>query len=90
MSKVSCEAGIAHRLEMKKRRKAGEKGIRWTAQWEEEQKLEETVEQRRIEGDSFRLEVMRKATELVVHESMSQGEGVRSVKEEEESTRMVC
>ena len=30
------------------------------AQWEEEQKMEEIVEQRRIEGDSLQLEVMRR------------------------------
>ena len=47
------------------------------AQWEEEQKLEEIVEERRIEGGSLELEVMRKALEQVVHERVSQGEGVR-------------
>ena len=31
------------------------------AQWEEEQKMDEIVEQRRIEADSLKLEVMRKA-----------------------------
>ena len=55
--------------------------VRMAEQWEEEQKLEEIVEQRRIEGDSLKLEVMRKAPELVVHERMSQGEGVRVPKE---------
>ena len=29
LGKASCEAGIAHRSKMKKRRKAGKKGIRW-------------------------------------------------------------
>ena len=76
LSKVSCKAGIAHRLNVKKRRRVGEND-QMAAQWEEEQKLEEIVEQRRIEGDSFKLEVMRKAPELVVHEHVSQGEGVR-------------
>ena len=52
-----------------------------TAQWEEEQELDEILEQRGNEGDSLKLEVMRKAPELVVHERMSQGEGVRGPKE---------
>ena len=29
LSKVSCDAGTGHRLKMKKRRRAGEKGLRW-------------------------------------------------------------
>ena len=51
------------------------------AQWEEEQKLDEIVEQRRTEGDFLKLEFIRKASELVVHERKSQGEGVRGPKE---------
>ena len=51
------------------------------AQWEEDQKLDGIVEQRRIEGDSLKLEVIRKAPEPVVHERMSHGEGVRGPKE---------
>ena len=54
------------------------------AQWEEEQKLDEIVEQRRIEGDCWKLEVMRKALEPVVCERMSQGEGVRGPKEKKQ------
>ena len=34
------------------------------AQWEEEQKLDEIVERRRMEGSSLQLEVMQKVTEL--------------------------
>ena len=60
------------------------------AQWEQEQKLDEIVEQRRIEGDSLKLEVMRKALELVVHERVSHGVGVRGSQREEHSTRIVC
>ena len=41
---------IAHRSCMKKRRKAGEKEIKWQHSGEEEQKLEEIVERRRSEG----------------------------------------
>ena len=43
-------------------------------QWDEEQKLEEMLERRRMEGNSLQLEVMQKAPELVVRERMSQGE----------------
>ena len=39
------------------------------------------MRQRRTEGDSLKLEVMREAPELVVHERMSQGEGVKGPKE---------
>ena len=39
------------------------------------------MEQRRIEGESLKLEVMRKAPELVVHERLSQGKGVKGPKE---------
>ena len=55
------------------------------AKWEEEQKLEEIVEQRRIEGDPLKVKVMRQAPELVVYERMSPGEGVRGPKEKKKS-----
>ena len=48
---------------------------------EEEQKLEEIVKQSRIEGDTLKLEVMRKAPEQVVHERMCKGERVKCTKE---------
>ena len=51
-------------------------------QWEEEQRLEEIVERRRSEGSSLKLEVMHKVPELVVHERMSHGKGVKGPKEE--------
>ena len=63
-------------------------GDQMAAQWEEEQKLEEIVERKRIEGNSLKLEVMQKVPELVVQERMSQGKGVESQREKE-STRMV-
>ena len=51
------------------------------AQWEEEQKkLEEILEQRTMEGSSSQVEVMQKVPELVVHERMSQGKGVKCTK----------
>ena len=45
------------------------------AQWDEQQKLEEILEQRRMEGSPGQFEVVRRAPELVVHERMSQGKG---------------
>ena len=36
-----------------------------------------------MEGSSLQLEVMRKVLELVVHERMSQGKGVKGFKEKE-------
>ena len=77
LGKVSREAWIAHKLKMQKRRKAGEKD------------QEEIVERRRIEGTSLKLEVMQKVPEQVVQERMSQGKGVKGLKEKKESTRMV-
>ena len=43
--------------------------------------MDESVEQRWIEGDPLKPEVMRKAPEQMVHEHVSQGEGVRGPKE---------
>ena len=43
-------------------------------QWDEDEKLEETLERRRMEGSSLQVDVMQKVPELVVHERMSQGE----------------
>ena len=51
------------------------------AQWDDEQQLEEILERRWMEGSSLQLEVMQKVPEQVVHESMSQGKGVKDVKE---------
>ena len=50
-------------------------------QWAEDEKLEESLDRRRMEGSSLQAEVMRKVPELVVHERMSQGEGVHCTKE---------
>ena len=51
------------------------------AQWEEEQQLEEIVEPKSIEGNYLKLEVMQKVPELVVQERMSQGKGMKGLKE---------
>ena len=50
-------------------------------QWDEDEKLEETFERRRMEGSSVQVEVMQKVPELVVHERMSLGEQVKCTKE---------
>ena len=46
-------------------------------QWGEEQKLEDILERRRMEGDSSQLEVMQKVPGLVVHERMTKCKEVR-------------
>ena len=51
--------------------------------------LEEILEQRRMEGSSLQLEAMRNVLELVVHERMSQGMGVKGFNEKKKSIRMV-
>ena len=56
-------------------------GDQMAAQWTKEQNLEEILERRRIDGSSLQLEAMRDALELVVHERMSQGKGVKGRKE---------
>ena len=56
-------------------------GDQMAVHWDEEQKLEEIWERRRIEGSSLKLEVMQKVPELVVHERMSQGKGVKGLEE---------
>ena len=50
------------------------------AQWDDEQQLEEILE-RKMEGSCLKLEVMQKVPEPVVHERMSQGKGVKGLKE---------
>ena len=72
LGKVSSEVGTAHKLKMKKRKKAGEKGTKWQ---------HSGVERRRIEGSSLKLEAMQKVPELVVQERRSHGKGVKGLKE---------
>ena len=59
------------------------------AQWDEEQKLEEILEQRGMDGCPAQFEVMRRVPEQVVHERMSQGKRVKGLKEKKEGIRMV-
>ena len=58
---------------MKRKRKADEKRTKWQHCRDEEQKLEEILAQRRMEGSSLQLEFIPKVLEFVVHERMSQG-----------------
>ena len=46
-------------------------------QWAEDEKLEEALERRRMDGNPSQAEVMRKVPELVVHERISQGKKVK-------------
>ena len=50
-------------------------------QWDEEQRLEEILERRRMEGSPLQPEVMQKVPELVVQERMSHGKCVKGFKE---------
>ena len=59
------------------------------AQWDEEQKLEEILDRRRMEGSSLHVEVMHNVLELYVHERMSQGTGVKGFKAKKKVS-MVC
>ena len=63
-----------------------QEGDQMAAPWDEEQKLEEILERRKMEGSSLQLEVMQKAPMLVVQERMSQGEGVKGLKEKKKVT----
>ena len=67
--KVSCEAGNAQKSKMKKSKKAGEQGSQMAAQCDEEQRLEEMLERKRIERNSWNWDAMQKGPELVVHET---------------------
>ena len=53
--KVSSQIVTARKSKTKKRRKT-----RWKVQWAEDEMLEERLERRRMEGISFRAEVMQK------------------------------
>ena len=50
-------------------------------QWAEDEKLEELLEQRRMERCSLQAEVTQKTPELVVRARMSQSKGVKTAKE---------
>ena len=58
----------------------GQKEDQVEVQWAEDEKLEEVLDRRRMEGNSLQAEVTQKVAELVVHEHMSQRKK-RSVRE---------
>ena len=64
-------------IENEEEEESWREGGQIAAQWEEEQKLEEIVERRRIEGSSLKLEVMQNVLEPMLHEQMSQCKGVK-------------
>ena len=76
LGKVSSTIGTARKSKTKKRRKrkTGEMKNQMKVQWNEEQKLKETLERRRVE-------VMQKVPEFVVHERMTKGEEVKCTEE---------
>ena len=57
------------------------------ALWEEEQKLKEIMERRRMEGSSLQVDAMQRVQELVVSERMLQGKRVKSLKEKKKIPR---
>ena len=77
LDKASSKIGVARKSRMKKRRKRliGERKNQVEVQWAEDEKFEESLERRRMEGSFLQLDVMHEVPESVVHERMSQGEG---------------
>ena len=55
-------------------------------QWAKDEKLEESLEQRRMEGSSLQADVVQKVLELAVHERISQGEKARGTKAKKQVT----
>ena len=53
-------------------------------QWAEYLRLEESLERRRMEGNSLRVGVAKKVPEFVVHERMSQGKEVRGTNDKKQ------
>ena len=77
---TSCEAGIARRLKMKKRKKAGKKRIKWQSNGRRSKNWRESWK----EGQKEALQIWmpcKKVPELVVNERMPQGKRVKSPKE---------
>ena len=64
-----------------------QEGDQMAALWEEEQKLKEIMERRRMEGSSLQLDAMQRVQELVLNERMLQGKRVKSLKEKKKIPR---
>ena len=67
-------------IEKEEEEESWQEGDQMAAQWDAEQKLEEILERRRMEGSSLQLDVMQKVEELVLHERMSQSKGLKGLK----------
>ena len=78
LDKGSCRAGTALEVWQKE----NQIGLRWAM----DEKLERSLERRRMEGSSLQADVMQKVPELSVHERMSQGEEVREMKDKPNSS----
>ena len=79
--KTLCKDGIARRLSLKKKKRKADKKVTNGRTMGTGTTFEETVERRRVEGSSLKLDVMPKVPELVVNERMSQGKRVKHPKE---------
>ena len=81
--RVSGTVGTARKSRTKKRMKwKTVKGrTRWKCNGLRMRSWRRSRERRRMEGSSLQAEVMQKVPELVVHERMSQGKGVKCTEE---------
>ena len=77
MQRLDCS-----QIENEEEEESWQEGDQVAEQWEEKQQSDGIVERRRTEGSSSKLDDMQKVHELVVNERMSQGERVKSPKEE--------
>ena len=67
-------------IENEEEEESWQKKDQMAAQWDDERKLEEILERRRMEGSSVQF-VLQNVPELLVHERKSQGIGVKGIKE---------
>ena len=58
-------------IENEEEEESWREGDQMAAEWDEEEKIGEILERRRMEGSSLQSDVMRKVPEQVVHERMS-------------------
>ena len=65
----------------RKQRRTGKKKHQMEVQWTEDERVENILERRRMEGGSLQAEVVQKVPELVVHERMLQGEKAGGTRE---------
>ena len=64
-------------IENEEEEESWREGDKMAGQWHEEQKLEEILERKWMEGSPVQLEVMQNAPKILMHERMSQGIGVK-------------